>query len=75
MRPFWASVSGEVSLLSLPLTIPGVLAAAAKATPAKTAIENEDGSRLTYAELFEACRRAGAAFLAYGIRQIGRAHV
>jgi acyl-CoA synthetase (AMP-forming)/AMP-acid ligase II len=54
--------------LSLPLTIPGVLAAAAHATPAKIAIENEDGSRLTYAELFEACRRAGAAFLAYGVR-------
>ena len=54
--------------MSLPLTIPGVLAAAAQATPDRIAIENEDGSRLTYAELYNACRRAGAAFLAYGIR-------
>jgi len=55
--------------LSLPLTIPGVLAAAAQATPAKIAIENEDGSHLTYAELFDACRRAAAAFRAYGIKR------
>jgi acyl-CoA synthetase (AMP-forming)/AMP-acid ligase II len=54
--------------LSLPLTIPGVLAAAAAATPEKIAIENEDGSRLTYAELLNACRRAAAAFVAYGIK-------
>jgi acyl-CoA synthetase (AMP-forming)/AMP-acid ligase II len=53
--------------LSLPLTIPGVLAATAKASPDKVAIENEDGSQLTYAELLNACRRAAAAFLAYGI--------
>jgi acyl-CoA synthetase (AMP-forming)/AMP-acid ligase II len=55
--------------LSLPLTIPGVLAAAAQATPAKIAIENEDGSHLTYAELFDASRRAAAAFRAYGIKR------
>jgi acyl-CoA synthetase (AMP-forming)/AMP-acid ligase II len=54
--------------LSLPLTIPAVLAAAAKATPDRIAIENEDGSRLTFAELLDACRRAAAAFLAYGIK-------
>ena len=54
--------------MSLPLTIPGVLAAAAQATPAKIAIENEDGSHLTYAELFDDCRRAAAAFRAYGIK-------
>ena len=47
--------------MSLPLTIPGVLAAAAKATPDRIAIENEDGSRLTFAELLNACRRAAAA--------------
>jgi len=63
-----AFVSGETSHLSLPLTIPGVLAAAAKATPDRIAIENEDGSRLTFAELLNACRRAAAAFVAYGIK-------
>src|ERR1700730_1185246 len=45
-----AFVSGEASHLSLPLTIPAVLAAAAKATPDAIAIENEDGSKLTFAE-------------------------
>ena len=53
-----ASVFGEASLLSLPLTIPGVLAATAHATPDKIAIENEDGSQLTYAELFDAYSHA-----------------
>ena len=54
--------------MSLPLTIPAVLAAAAKATPDRVAIENEDGSRLTFSELLNACRRAAAAFVAYGIK-------
>ncbi len=54
--------------MSLPFTIPGVLIAAAKARPDKIAIENEDGSRLTLAELLHECRRAAAAFIAYGIK-------
>jgi len=54
--------------LSLPNTIPGVLIADAKAHPDKIAIENEDGSRVTSAELLSQCRRAAAAFIAYGIK-------
>jgi acyl-CoA synthetase (AMP-forming)/AMP-acid ligase II len=45
-----------------------VLAAAAEAYPDRIAIENEDGSRLTFAELLAQSRRAAAAFIAYGIR-------
>src|ERR1700760_4797648 len=66
-RPFQSVRFREVSPLSLPLTIPGVLAATAHATPDKIAIENEDGSRLTYGELYNDFRRAGAAFLAHGL--------
>jgi acyl-CoA synthetase (AMP-forming)/AMP-acid ligase II len=61
------SIIGEFLHLSLPNTIPGVLIAAANARPDKIAIENEDGSRLTLGELLLECRRAAAAFLAYGI--------
>jgi acyl-CoA synthetase (AMP-forming)/AMP-acid ligase II len=62
------SIIGENSHLSLPNTIPGVLAAAAKAHPDKIAIENEDGSTLTLSALLRECRRAAAAFIAYGIK-------
>jgi acyl-CoA synthetase (AMP-forming)/AMP-acid ligase II len=59
---------GKVQILSLPITIPGVLAAAASAFPDKTAVEGEDGVSLTFAELLLACRRAARGFLGYGLK-------
>lgn len=54
--------------MSLPNTIPGVLIAAAQSFPDRIAIENEDGSRLSLSALLRECRRAAAAFIAYGIK-------
>ena len=51
-----------------PNTIPGVLIDAAQRFPNRTAIENEDGSRLDFAQLLHESRRAAKAFLAFGIK-------
>ncbi len=51
-----------------PITIPGVLEAAARSCPDRIAIEGEDGASLTFSELLAACRRAARAFLAYGLK-------
>lgn len=40
---------------------------AAARLPDKVAIENEDGSKLSFAELLAACQKAAGAFLAYGL--------
>ena len=58
----------KITVDSLPRTIPGVLRATAGRLPDKSAIEGEDGAKLTYAQLYEACRRAAGSFLAYGLR-------
>ncbi len=49
------------------MTIPAVLAAAALESPDQPAIEGEDGVRLSFAQLLAACRRAAAAFIAFGL--------
>ncbi|HLG89540.1 MAG TPA: FadD3 family acyl-CoA ligase [Alphaproteobacteria bacterium] len=59
---------GDSEISAKPTTIPGVLVAAASRYPNKIAIENEDGSKLTFTELLAACRKAAAAFLAYGLK-------
>ena len=59
---------GDSEITAKPTTIPAVLAAAAARLPNKIAIEDEDGGKLTFSELLAACRRAAAAFLAYGLK-------
>ena len=53
---------------NLPTTIPHVIACASRRHPHAIAIEDR-GRRMTFRELGQACQRAAAAFLAYGLHK------
>jgi acyl-CoA synthetase (AMP-forming)/AMP-acid ligase II len=53
---------------TLPKTVPEALKHAAARTPDATAIEGEDGDKLTYAALQQSVVAAAKAFIAYGLK-------
>ena len=59
---------------TLPATIPHVIARSSMRYPHATAVEDQ-GRRTTFTELGQACNRAAAAFLAYGLHKGDRVAV